>query len=280
MIPFLYLGYKYDRPTHNWGDQYFFYDLMKDYLDVKENLKGLEGAVISFEANENLAYVEELNADIAKLKWVMIIITCNENGNDAFKMIRHPNKKIWLQTPHMENEADYFMPFGYPSEVKVKPKNRIYDWAFMGNDGHIRRHQAIEKMRKMHNGYLLTTNQFGSGLERNNYLDIMSQSKFIPCPGGPVTPDTFRIWEALECGCIPIVDSQSGIVPFGVGYWEKIFGDVLFPIIHDWNSLEDVIKDVDWETEQPKIMEWWKNKKQKIREDFLQQFNYLQNKNA
>ena len=31
----------------------------------------------------------------------------------------------------------------------------------------------------------------------------------IPCPSGPATPDSFRLWEALEAGCVPIADGYA-----------------------------------------------------------------------
>jgi len=43
-----------------------------------------------------------------------------------------------------------------------------------------------------------------SGLSATDYLTEMQQSIFVPCPGGQ-NPETFRFYEALMCGCIPLV---------------------------------------------------------------------------
>ena len=43
-----------------------------------------------------------------------------------------------------------------------------------------------------------------NGLSQKDYTDIMLNSMFIPCPGG-MNWETFRLYEALECGCIPLV---------------------------------------------------------------------------
>ena len=43
-----------------------------------------------------------------------------------------------------------------------------------------------------------------SGLSEADYLDEMRHSIFVPCPGGQ-NPETFRFYEALESGCIPLV---------------------------------------------------------------------------
>ena len=41
-------------------------------------------------------------------------------------------------------------------------------------------------------------------LSPKDYTEIMLNSMFVPCPGG-MNWETFRLYEALECGCIPLV---------------------------------------------------------------------------
>jgi hypothetical protein len=43
-----------------------------------------------------------------------------------------------------------------------------------------------------------------SGLSREEYIHEMTNSIFVPCPDG-VNPETFRFYEALEAGCIPLI---------------------------------------------------------------------------
>jgi hypothetical protein len=43
-----------------------------------------------------------------------------------------------------------------------------------------------------------------SGLSREEYIYEMTNSVFVPCPDG-VNPETFRFYEALEAGCIPLI---------------------------------------------------------------------------
>jgi hypothetical protein len=39
---------------------------------------------------------------------------------------------------------------------------------------------------------------------QEEYIAAMLDSIFVPCPDG-VNPETFRFYEALECGCVPLV---------------------------------------------------------------------------
>ena len=36
---------------------------------------------------------------------------------------------------------------------------------------------------------------------------ILVSTEFIPCPNGFFHPETYRLYEALESGCIPIVEN-------------------------------------------------------------------------
>ena len=39
---------------------------------------------------------------------------------------------------------------------------------------------------------------------REEYIAALLDSVFVACPDG-VNPETFRFYEALECGCVPLV---------------------------------------------------------------------------
>ena len=62
-------------------------------------------------------------------------------------------------------------------------------------------------------GYLKVISGFGGytddGVEYQQYLDIMRQSKYVICPAGSMCVDSFRLYEAMECGAIPITDVRS-----------------------------------------------------------------------
>jgi len=51
-----------------------------------------------------------------------------------------------------------------------------------------------------------------------------------------VTLDSFRIYEALEAGCIPIVERRPGF-----DYFAEIYGNHPFPSVLDWNEAVTLI---------------------------------------
>jgi hypothetical protein len=96
-------------------------------------------------------------------------------------------------------------------------------------------------------------------LPHDQYFDRMARAKVIPCPSGPASPDTLRFAEALEFGCVPIVDRYTPRYARG-DYWEMLFGGpVPFPIISDWDHLPQVMADTlaSWETVTAQCQVWW-----------------------
>jgi hypothetical protein len=57
-------------------------------------------------------------------------------------------------------------------------------------------------------------------LNIEDYAQLLSETIFAPCPAGWENLDSFRVCEALEAGCIPIVERR----PF-YDYFRHLFGD-------------------------------------------------------
>jgi len=79
-------------------------------------------------------------------------------------------------------------------------------WCFFGTDWNGR----SELLKPIINSNLLKSYKVfpnwndPSGLSREEYIYEMTNSVFVPCPDG-VNPETFRFYEALEAGCIPLI---------------------------------------------------------------------------
>ena len=52
-----------------------------------------------------------------------------------------------------------------------------------------------------------------TSLVYQEYMNIMNDTIFVPCPAGN-NPETFRHYEALEIGCIPIILDRTNQIPF------------------------------------------------------------------
>ena len=89
---------------------------------------------------------------------------------------------------------------------------------------------------------------------------ILSSTKFIPCPNGFVHPETYRVYEALECGCIPIVENAYN-------YYDRLFPNNPFVKIDKWQEAKLLInewKETQVLKKQSECTVWWNKYKDKL----------------
>ena len=90
--------------------------------------------------------------------------------------------------------------------------------------------------------------------------EALSLTEFMPCPNGFVHPETYRVYESLECGCIPIVENTYQ-------YYDRLFPQNPFIKVNQWSDAKPIIK--GWEKNQIKKKReeceiWWNEYKDKI----------------
>ena len=83
--------------------------------------------------------------------------------------------------------------------------------------------------------------------------EVLSSTEFLPCPNGFFHPETYRLYEALECGCIPIVENAYK-------YYDRLFPNNPFLKIDQWAEVRPIIKgwndnQIKQKREECKI--WW-----------------------
>ena len=89
---------------------------------------------------------------------------------------------------------------------------------------------------------------------------------FAPCPFGYINPDTFRIMEVLEGGCVPIVQKMLFI-----DYYKYIFGDHPFIVVKNWKEINKIIiitpQILIASKKQKEVFDWYKNFKIELSKD-------------
>lgn len=284
MIDVFWESYHIARSPMLFGDQIMLRELFSNHPDEFEQHVGIrhgsKGALVNIPLYFTEGQVDRLNADIRRMDWVLIICTANEPGSDAYREINHPNKKIWVQTPKASDEADRYLPIGYPAIIKQQEHLKTMDWFFAGQATNDRRIACIEQLDKMEGGELLATNGFNQGMPHDEYIEKLFASKVAPCPGGPSTPDTFRVYESLEAGCVPIVDMACGAGTYFGNYWEKVFGKVPFPLVSEWSALPEVMQEVldNYEDYQEATSLWWAEYKEGLYKNLMDDINELRSK--
>lgn len=219
---------------------------------------------------------------------VLLFITANEEGTFDPKQIWHPRMRMWIQTPTRAQRqwASCGIPWGWTPGFdgtrwlerlpgyEATEADRMLKFSFVGQLTHQRRNQCIDVAKKLPSvdSCLLTSHSFGAGLPRHLYFELLMNSKVVLCPSGPQTADTFRVWEALEAGALPIVDNYNYRDQGDDDYWDYILGpNHPFKPIQVWDAqLVDRLNYYleNFKMSQAFVMGWWQGKKRFWQEKF------------
>jgi hypothetical protein len=215
--------------------------------------------------------VADVQARIDGMPWVLVVVTSDEESTFSWWELRHPAMRLWVQTADRDG-ADVYLGEGfaadYPEMLQGEALPPVHDWSFAGQVTHARRQEAAAAMRTMPNGELVETDRFlddERGLDRESYVHLLATTKVVPCPSGPETPDTFRGWEALEAGALPIFDERTPRDD-RPDYWRRLIGDAPIPRISTWSSLPEVVERLleGWPANAARAQAWWLEHKRNL----------------
>lgn len=233
------------------------------------------GVVIVMPARAQSQYIDRLNKDILKFDWVIILFTGDEENVFPYDEVEHPNCKIWVMSPRKGMEFNK-LGTGYPHQIHDYDKelpNKDIDWFFSGQITHKQRIKCANQLRLMSGGVLNETDGFTKGFLHNEYYKNLSSAKVAPAPSGPETPDTFRVFEALEMAAVPIVDEKDGDFK---DYWNFFFDtEVPFPVLRKYEQLPGYINDTvkKYPMINNRVFAWWMRYKRRMSNVFNKQLN-------
>ena len=251
---------------------------------IYEILKKTEFSTIEketkLEKNDSLiiidSSIEEKKEFYEKLKLICSKIYLfhlgDESGIHNFSPIYDKCDYVWRTfciNKYFENTKVKCIPLGYKSGVFDRNvKKRKYKWAFVGTPHKSSRHDLLFQFSDISPSFCHKTKKFNKEIiSVEQMTEVLSSTYFIPCPNGFVHPETYRLYEALECGSIPIVENAYR-------YYDRLFPNNPFIKVDIWADAKPIIngwgeKQILKKQEECKI--WWKNKKTEIQ-------NLIQNK--
>lgn len=154
------------------------------------------------------------------------------------------------------------------------PTSRYYHWSFAGNIHTPERMASITPLLGIVPHRLHTTQEgfnASSGLNTQEYRRLMDESKFVICPIGQGNIDSFRVYEALEAGAIPVVLAATAVQPYQPSYWHTMFpwmrGTTIPMLIHrNWEdaakTMCEIIQTKDtYEDLHKQVVSFWENAK-------------------
>lgn len=214
--------------------------------------------------------IDKINEQIFLLEWVVVIVVSDENNLFPVEELAHPNMKIWVQTPRVGRQYGDVRYFGvgYGDARKYRGSGeKCTDVFLSGQNTHARRNEIFDLLsqyKESHpelNVHLNPTKGFTQGYTSQEYYRLLEGAKIAPAPSGIVSPDSFRVYEALELGCIPIADDLSPTYDSRY-YWKMLFPDTPMPILSDANISDIIDREiVSYPQRRNEIFAWWIGKK-------------------
>jgi hypothetical protein len=261
----------------------FLFSDVQDYIDIKYDYRKINTdhntVLICNHAVPYRAVLDELRS---KGKKYAIVLLSDENLIDPCEWLHDPNcvgcMRNYIHPNFLTNPKVTVFGLGYKRDfhkyLNLKDtEKRDLLWSFAGTL-HGDRKKAVDLFKDERPNKVHACSGFGAadGLSTKEYVEMLQESVFALCPSGQDSMDSFRLYEALEAGCIPITLTNSNQFKLYPSYWHGVFkgAELPFVIEKDWEKLHEKVinnlsKDVDivskkcknlWET----YKTIWRNK--------------------
>jgi len=152
-------------------------------------------------------------------------------------------------------------------------------WSFAGTP-HGERRDMFEIFKDLKPHQTHNCSGFGAAdsLTTRGYAEMLENSKFALCPPGQDSMDSFRLYEALEAGCIPVTTARTPRLPIYPSYWHGVMQsaeiyEIPFVIRDNWETglyeVKEILYNDKYKETQEKCQAFWqkvkKNWQYKIR---------------
>jgi len=195
---------------------------------------------------------------------IMLIHAGNDGMEEdcgAYRWCRQVFRMHW--SPLLVGSAQvHFLPRGVPDGFghsgDAKPAGaRRYLWGFAGDPDRPTRPAMLAAMASLSPAIRhLTPEQ--EALTAGGYRAMLDDCVVAPCPSGATTLDTGRVYEALEAGCIPIVERREGF-----DYFREALGRHPMLTVADWAEAPGLIAELRksgrLETKRAQCHGWWRH---------------------
>ncbi len=153
---------------------------------------------------------------------------------------------------------------GFPAgaAAQASAASRPYLWSFLGGAARSSRPEMVRALEPLTPHFLhITDRGQAERLDKSAYVQTLRDSIFVPCPMGNVNLESFRIYEALECGAIPILEKRVGF-----DYFKHLLGDHPLPTFPSWRRAAQFLAGLRddhaaLDRLQSQCMEWWESYK-------------------
>ncbi len=219
--------------------------------------------------------IERVAKIVGEMEWALTIVTSDEEALFPLEALPHgPKHAVWNQY-RVRDGSDRLVPIGYPPGLRdwlgryARTTGRQHEAAtpifFAGQETHSRRHELIREMGAIPGAVAIPSPTFLGGLDQQEYWRTMLASQVLPAPSGLVSVDSFRLYEALEMGRIPVVETHSPYEDQSE-FWPALFGaDHPLVVVDKWMSLRGMLW--RWPDYALMLSAWWAEQKRALARD-------------
>ena len=172
------------------------------------------------------------------------------------------------------------LPLGYNAglernrEPLIPASERKYVWSFLGQMNKSSRPDMARALSHVTPNFLFATDDLpgfvihnklqGGGrrlFNKKDFAEFLFESSFSPSPMGNANIECFRVYEALECGSIPIVEKRMTL-----DYYKDLLGPHPMPTVRSWPQARGLIRELlrspaHMDALQRECLAWWKRYK-------------------
>jgi GR25 family glycosyltransferase involved in LPS biosynthesis len=253
----------------------------KPYKTATEVLE-VQGTPILIHMKSNHRAV--LDALAAAGKSAVVVHLSDEFGNDDLSWYAHPGvKKVvrnyWRPDLAVYKDRVLLIPLGYANGHSAKHlpaassfTDRSTVWSFAGSLDRTGRLETLTKLFAVKPNNIHTKESWASKnlLEGTEYNESLRTAKFVPCLRGSCALESYRLYEALEHGAIPIyvpAESAHG----GGDELKEQFGPHPLLGFPSWEKAAEMLpllatKVEVMEKHRASLADWWNKKKAEMRQ--------------
>jgi hypothetical protein len=214
------------------------------------------------------AYFEVLRS---RCQHIILVHVSDELFSGGYSMYQYFDQVIrWNHSYLADVEGILTIPLGYPngtSQTTRSAHDRPFIWSFVGQIKASRR-AMLAAFKTLEPNFFFGTDSFfnptGKKLSKAEFDAKLADSVFSPCPMGNTTIDTCRVYESLEHGAIPIVESRISL-----NYYANLFGPNPIPVFSSWPEARRFVEQTYADHSrllalQSEVLGWWEQHKAKV----------------
>ncbi|MGV7669136.1 hypothetical protein PJN91_17335 [Mycobacterium kansasii] len=242
-------------------------------LDIRREVgyPQADGGILAVPGRYWAGHEDQISKVVERYAWLLLIVTSDEESLFDHCKIEHPNARFWIQTPRTDRDYGDARLFGvgytpHFADLPADPPHKPLDVFLAAQNTHPRRNECFQKLQQRagKSRKIVATEGFTQGLDPDEYARHMVDAKVAPCPSGPASPDSFRVWEALQAHTVPIADDLTPGYD-SEGYWRMLLPDEPFPILTDYRHLPGWVEDQirEWPDNANRVTAWWMRQKRR-----------------